>query len=67
MEMTGEAHHESVAPGMALQSAEVTLSHVGLIAEGEERGADGEREKGLKVGRRGVEGMGEMENTRGVA
>ena len=67
MEMTGETHHESIAPCMALQSAEMTLSHIGLIAEGDERGANGEREESLKVGRRGVEGMGEMENAGGVA
>lgn len=42
MEMTGETHHESIAPCMALQSAEMALSHIGLIAEGDERGADGE-------------------------
>lgn len=67
MEMTGETHHESIAPGMALQSAEMALSHIGLIAEGDERGADGEREESLKVGRRGVEGMGEMDDAGGVA
>ena len=67
MEMTGETHHESIAPGLALQSAEMALSHIGLIAEGEERGAEGKREKGLKMSRRSVEGMGEMENAGGVA
>lgn len=65
--MTGETHHESVAPGMALQSAEMALSDIGLIAKGEKRGTDGECEEGLKMSRRGVEGMGEMENAGGVA